>query len=221
MHGSPRRHQGGRRTGTSPRCAARRWNDGKPSSVRPRVARAVVTIIYLAAVGCPAAAPFAGCDQKPGSCAGSLPKWRGAGGPPPVLSCTSRGFSCLPARAGSGELLPRLFTLTSTVASRGGLFSVTLSVAASLGRAAPACSTRRDALRCSDFPLASGGNRTGFPRPPAIVGRSGRELKPPPHPAQRSPVQQQRRREEDGDHRHVDHRPADHPGRRAEQRAPA
>ena len=46
----------------------------------------------------------------------------------PVLSCTARGFSCPVTRVTGGGLLPRLFTLTDTLARNGGLFSVTLSV---------------------------------------------------------------------------------------------
>ena len=46
----------------------------------------------------------------------------------PILPCTGLGFSCLHCYRRSGELLPHLFTLTPRQA-RGGLFSVTLSVA--------------------------------------------------------------------------------------------
>ncbi len=54
---------------------------------------------------------------------------------PPVLSCTTRGFSCPAGCPAGGGLLPRLFTLTreqnlglAPAAASGGLFSVTLSV---------------------------------------------------------------------------------------------
>ena len=49
----------------------------------------------------------------------------------PVMSCTTWGFSCPGTCAPGGGLLPRLFTLTPLrlAAKRGGLFSVTLSVA--------------------------------------------------------------------------------------------
>jgi hypothetical protein len=47
-----------------------------------------------------------------------------------VLSCTARGLSCDPARAGPGGLLPRHFTLIPH--RRDGIFSVTLSVTSNL-----------------------------------------------------------------------------------------
>lgn len=72
---------------------------------------------------------------------------------PPVLSCTAQGLSCPLARARGGGLLPRLFNLTSRQAA-GGMFSVTLSVAAGLGHAAPPLS--RGTLPC--------GVRTFLPR---------------------------------------------------------
>src|SRR6266481_1158699 len=51
------------------------------------------------------------------------------GCPSSVLSCTAWGFSCRPAYAERGELLPRLFTLTCAFFQRtGGVFSATLSV---------------------------------------------------------------------------------------------
>jgi len=40
------------------------------------------------------------------------PRIKRAGCPPSVLSCTAWGFSCLANCFASGELLPRLFTLT-------------------------------------------------------------------------------------------------------------
>src|SRR6266545_8222558 len=56
---------------------------------------------------------------------------RRAGCPSSVLSCTAWGFSCLANYSASGELLPRLFNLTVHFSQRtGGVFSVTLSVAA-------------------------------------------------------------------------------------------
>src|SRR5262249_50866393 len=56
---------------------------------------------------------------------------------PSVLSCTTRGLSCPVACAPGGGLLTRLFTLTPGLATRGGMFSVTLSVATSLRRPPP------------------------------------------------------------------------------------
>ena len=54
----------------------------------------------------------------------------------------------------SGELLPRLFTLTCAFQRTGGLFSVTLSVNARF-RDVPAYFTRHAAVWCSDFPPVS------------------------------------------------------------------
>src|SRR3981081_951102 len=71
------------------------------------------------------------------------PRIKRAGCPTSVLSCTAWGFSCLANYSVSGELLPRLFTLTCPLDREassfpyscsfqrtGGVFSVTLSVAA-------------------------------------------------------------------------------------------
>src|ERR1700736_2205403 len=69
------------------------------------------------------------------------PRIQRTGCPPSVLSCTAWGFSCLANYSASGELLPRLFTLacssgkltaspTVSCQRTGGVFSVTLSVAA-------------------------------------------------------------------------------------------
>src|SRR5439155_12391075 len=61
------------------------------------------------------------------------PRIKRTGCPPSVLSCTTWGFSCLANYSTSGELLPRLFNLTVHFSQRtGGVFSVTLSVAAIL-----------------------------------------------------------------------------------------
>jgi len=67
------------------------------------------------------------CDYYPGA--------NGQATQLPVLSCTAWGFSCPGACAPGGELLPRLFTLTGV--APGGLFSVTLSVAASFRQRPP------------------------------------------------------------------------------------
>ena len=67
------------------------------------------------------------CDYYPGA--------NGQATQLPVLSCTAWGFSCPGACAPGGELLPRLFTLTGV--APGGLFSVTLSVAANFGLRPP------------------------------------------------------------------------------------
>jgi len=78
------------------------------------------------------------------------------GCPPSVLSCTAWGFSCLANCFASGELLPRLFTLTcaSLPKNRRCLFCDTFRHRA-LANAAPACFTRHAAVWCSDFPLAN------------------------------------------------------------------
>ncbi len=53
-----------------------------------------------------------------------------AGCPSPVMSCITRGLPSLLCHLRSGGLLPHLFTLTSSPASKllGGLFSAALSV---------------------------------------------------------------------------------------------
>lgn len=65
----------------------------------------------------------------------------------PVLSCTAWGLSCLLHYCRSGELLPRLFTLTSL--AQGGLFSVTLSIVV-------ACARNLQRLRAACCPVVSG-----------------------------------------------------------------
>lgn len=44
----------------------------------------------------------------------------------PILPCTGLGLSCLPRRLGSGELLPRLFTLTDAFPRRRSVFCDTV-----------------------------------------------------------------------------------------------
>jgi hypothetical protein len=84
------------------------------------------------------------------------PRIKRAGCPASVLSCTAWGFSCLANCFASGELLPRLFTLTCTLLpkNRRYLFCDTLRHR-SLSTATPACFTRHAAVWCSDFPPAS------------------------------------------------------------------
>lgn len=104
-------------------------DDGcKPDSVRHGLSPCAWTAICLTSAPCDWDEVLADCDQYPAgsaACAASR-----AGGPlPPVLSCTTWGFSCPLAYARGGGLLPRLFTLTNPALARGGgLFSVTLSV---------------------------------------------------------------------------------------------
>lgn len=70
----------------------------------------------------------------------------------PILSCTGLGLSCLLRRRRSGELLPRLFTLTDAFPRRRSVFCDTVRQRA-LRHAAPVF-TGNPALRCPDFPPA-------------------------------------------------------------------
>jgi len=84
----------------------------------------------------------------------TIPEDQRTGCPPSVLSCTTWGFSCLADCSASGELLPRLFTLTcpSLPKNRRCLFCDTFRQRP-LTRTPPACFTRHAAVWCSDFPL--------------------------------------------------------------------
>src|SRR5207253_3712654 len=86
----------------------------------------------------------------------TIPEDQRTGCPTSVLSCTAWGFSCLANCFASGELLPRLFTLTCALLpkNRRCLFCDTFRHRA-FANAAPACSTRHAAVWCSDFPLAN------------------------------------------------------------------
>ena len=66
----------------------------------------------------------------------------------PIWSCSGWGLPCLPGHPESGELLPRLFTLTPRRA-RGGMFSVALSLGSP-----PVAVSDHPALWSSDFPPA-------------------------------------------------------------------
>ena len=87
------------------------------------------------------------------------PRIKRAGCPSSVLSCTAWGFSCLANYSASGELLPRLFTLTCALLpkNRRCLFCDTLRHR-SFSTVMPACFTRHAAVWCSDFPPASPAN---------------------------------------------------------------
>jgi hypothetical protein len=87
------------------------------------------------------------------------PRINRAGCPSSVLSCTAWGFSCLANCFASGELLPRLFTLTCTLLpkNRRYLFCDTLRHR-SFSTVTPACFTRHAAVWCSDFPPANPAN---------------------------------------------------------------
>jgi hypothetical protein len=86
----------------------------------------------------------------PGNCFAGAKR---AGGLFPVLSCTTWGLSCPVACAPGGELLPRLFTLTSNClrSSRRYFFCDTFR-GSQLSSGAPAFVTRHVALWCPDFP---------------------------------------------------------------------
>ena len=96
----------------------------------------------------------------------TIPEDRRTGCPPSVLSCTAWGFSCLADCFASGELLPRLFTLTcaSLPKNRRCLFCDTFRQPR-LASGLPACFTRHAAVWCSDFPL-----RIASERSSAIAG---------------------------------------------------
>ena len=102
----------------------------KPNSVGPRVREPEEQLSHATPGGVASRScgePRNQCDYYPGD--------SGQAAQLPVLSCTAWGFSCPGACALGGELLPRLFTLTGV--APGGLFSVTLSVAAGLRRRPP------------------------------------------------------------------------------------
>ena len=84
------------------------------------------------------------------------PRIKRAGCPPSVLSCTTWGFSCLANHFASGELLPRLFTLTCALLpkNRRYLFCDTFRHR-SFSTVMPASFTRHAAVWCSDFPPAA------------------------------------------------------------------
>src|ERR1044072_2481249 len=79
-----------------------------------------------------------------------------AGCPSSVLSCTAWGFSCLVNYFTSGELLPRLFTLTGNLLpkSRRYLFCDTFRHR-SFSTVMPTRFARHAAVWCSDFPPAN------------------------------------------------------------------
>jgi hypothetical protein len=91
--------------GKEPRGYWRSWSSRPVSRVLySDIARAV--IIYLALK-----LPSGSSDQpedRPGTCS------------PSIRSCSKWGLPCLRCHHQSGELLPRLFTLTSSI--RGGMF---------------------------------------------------------------------------------------------------
>jgi hypothetical protein len=105
-------------------------------------------------------------DRRYRSRDATIPEDQRTGGPPSVLSCTAWGFSCLADCSASGELLPRLFTLTcaSLPKNRRCLFCDTFRQPR-LTPEPPACFTRHAAVWCSDFPLA---NITAHQRSSAI-----------------------------------------------------
>jgi len=104
----------------------------------------------------------------------------------PVLSCTTRGFSCPASCLTGGGLLPRLFTLTLSLgltfpkvpAAGRSIFCDTFREP-SLSARLPAYSTRRVAWWCSDFPLTPGS--LGFPHicPKRTLDKSKAKSKSP------------------------------------------
>jgi hypothetical protein len=98
------------------------------------------------------------------------------GCPSSVLSCTAWGFSCLANYFASGELLPRLFTLTGTLKNRRYLFCDTLRHR-SFSTAMPACFTRHAAVWCSDFPPASQYDSPAIICHRLVVYHKGRRIK--------------------------------------------
>src|SRR5437588_11041669 len=111
-------------------------------------------IIYLTRISPNA---HCACAQRDAT----IPEDQRAGCPPSVLSCAAWGFSCLANCSASGELLPRLFTLTCTLLpkNRRCLFCDTFRQR-SLGRTLPARFTRHAAVWCSDFPLRIASERS-------------------------------------------------------------
>ena len=106
------------------------------------------------------------------------PRINRAGCPSSVLSCTAWGFSCLTNCFVSGELLPRLFTLTVPLLpkNRRCLFCDTLR-RDPLTKTAPAYSTRHAAVWCSDFPLQITSERSSaiapiLSRPPELCSQT-------------------------------------------------
>ena len=84
-------------------------------------------------------------------------KFSGAGrSSSPIWSCSTWGLPCQRRCRRRGALLPHLFTLTLGPKTRGGTFSVALSVKPAYERAPPAVS-RHAALRRPDFPLGEAG----------------------------------------------------------------
>ena len=70
---------------------------------------------------------------------------------PLTRDCTEEGLPCRFRCRKRGGLLPHHFTLTTTASRGGGIFSVALSVGATLRPHRPGV-TRSSVLRCPDFP---------------------------------------------------------------------
>ena len=82
----------------------------------------------------------------------------------PIRSCSGWGLPCLPCHQRSGELLPRLFTLTrhgAALRNAGGIFSVALSLGSP-----PVAVSDHPALWSSDFPLIREDQRPSAPLQP-------------------------------------------------------
>ena len=93
---------------TRPSPLPRFWKGCKPSSVCPALGRAGERIICLS-------------SRYPGLAPPKRAGLERAAPPSPIWPCTRWGFPCLRARAWSGGLLPRLFTLTQPLLRRIGI----------------------------------------------------------------------------------------------------
>jgi hypothetical protein len=102
------------RTGAAPIRPAPAFVDGcKPDFVLlHRFGRRGVAVIYLALAVWMPGQPFWSCDYYPEV---GLACESGQATLPPVLSCTAQGLSCPLTYAWGGGLLPRLFTLASSI----------------------------------------------------------------------------------------------------------
>ena len=131
--------------------SALHFDGDKPNSVPEFLRRMIIYLIPL-----PRDARYA-CARRDAT----IPEDQRTGCPTSVPSCTAWGFSCPANCFASGELLPRLFTLTCTSLpkNRRCLFCDTFRHRA-LASATPACFPRHAAVWCSDFPLRISSERS-------------------------------------------------------------
>ena len=106
---------------------------------------------FVSPAPCGAAGP---CGLRP--IPGDSLRLRAGAGRRPVVPCSvlhHTGFFLPPRlRSGRWALTPPFQPCRPACAVLGGVFSATLSVGRGLGPRPPACSTRRVAMRCPDFP---------------------------------------------------------------------